>query len=79
MTVCTIVWRNTQLASRYAVGIAGVPGSGKSTAATRVAEQINLLSSSEPRQAAVVVQMDGNITAMTFACGQKQVLLTLKI
>lgn len=48
-----------QQPEKYAVGIAGVPGSGKSTAATRVAEQINLLSSSEPRQAAVVVQMDG--------------------
>lgn len=44
---------------RYIVGIAGVPGSGKSSTAFGVAQGINELASAQRGGAAIVVQMDG--------------------
>ncbi|KAK9813528.1 hypothetical protein WJX73_005109 [Symbiochloris irregularis] len=51
--------RHLQQPSKMFIGIAGTPGSGKSTAAFKVADKINKAAGAEGRSPAIVVQMDG--------------------
>ena len=56
------------------MGIAGTPGSGKSTAAFQVAQEINKLAKEAHSAPAIVVQMDGEPSSAVYTrhrpCGQ---------